>query len=80
MFGFFKKTDEPKKATVEDDDYSLEWRNRYLTARLEFLKKEIEKRNGILGVTDTSETDLKAVNLFLMSTVERLEQEYKQIK
>ncbi|MEP6343512.1 MAG: hypothetical protein ABJ275_09365 [Maricaulaceae bacterium] len=80
MFGLFKKTNKPKRAASEDDDYNLEWRNKYLTARLKFLIKKIEKRNGIIGVVTTGETELKAVNLFLASTVERLEAEYKQIK
>lgn len=82
VFGIFKKSAAPPepRQDKDDEDYQLEWRNRYLRARLEYLKKKIEKRNGFVGSLETTETDLLAINEFLAGKVEELEKEFKLTK
>lgn len=80
MFGFFKKSPKASKPSQTDEEYSLEWRNRYLSSRLKFLKDKIEKRGGYVGSIEITETDLKAINAILSEKVEELEQKYRDVK
>jgi hypothetical protein len=58
---------------TDDNSYSLEWRNRYLEARLTHLSKEITTRGFSLPQRPILPDDLKARTDVLAATVEIFE-------
>ena len=78
FFKLFKKTT-PSKNSDDENAHDLEWRNRYLTARLNYLKNKIEKKGGYVGSIENHPEDLEAKNQSLKAQSQDLETQLKSL-
>ncbi len=62
-----------KKPPQDEDAYNLEWRNRFLTARSEYLSKKLRKSGRGVPSLGKLPEDLELQNQTLQNHVERLE-------
>lgn len=73
--GFWKKlfSEENQNSAVDEDAYSLEWRNRYLSARKAHLLKKLTKAGRGAPTFEKLPEDLNAKNQALEKQINRLE-------
>ena len=80
MSGFWKNlfARDPAPSSKPDETYELEWRNRYLEARLTNLTKKLQKAGKFLPPSPKLPSDLNARNEVLAETVKAFEAALKQ--
>jgi len=80
MSGLWKKlfARDPAAPSKHDETYELEWRNRYLEARLTHLTKKLNQAGIFLPARPKLPSDLKAKNDVLAETVKAFEDALKR--